>query len=161
MKMSFKKVETRASEAALGRQSADWEQKLVQAGCRMTGSRRAVMRVLQSASTPLMPQEILAQARSLHEHLGLVTVYRTLNLLTEMDLVRRVHREDGCHGYFRASPGHHHAVICRQCGAATEFPGSYDLEQLVRLVQVRTGYRVEDHLLQLWGVCPHCQDPGN
>jgi Fe2+ or Zn2+ uptake regulation protein len=88
--------------------------------------------------------------------LGLASVYRALDLLEELSLVRRVHQEDGCHGYVPASPGHQHAIICRACGQTVEFPGSEDLEELVARVQQQTGYRVEDHLLQLIGLCPAC-----
>lgn len=135
----------------------DWEELLVKFGCRLTAPRRAVIQVLLEAVTPLQPQEILEAAQIVHANIGLVTVYRTLNLLTAMNLVRRVHREDGCHGYLRASPGHHHAVICAKCGAATEFSGEDDLGRLVARVQTRTGFRVDDHLLQLYGVCPNCR----
>ena len=136
---------------------ADWEERLAKSGCRITAPRRAIIHVLLSATTPLQPQEVLAAAQDLHASIGLVTVYRTLNLLTELNLVRRVHREDGCHGYMRASPGHHHAVICVKCGAAVEFSGEDDLSRLAARVQDRTGFRVDDHLLQLYGVCPDCR----
>jgi Fe2+ or Zn2+ uptake regulation protein len=106
---------------------------------------------------PLSPQHILDQGKVLHPPLGLVTVYRMLNLLVDMNLVRRVHFESGCHGYLPASPGHHHAVICQVCGQASEFPGDGDLEPLLARVESWTGYRVEEHLLQLYGLCPTCQ----
>ena len=116
------------------------------------------MQALVQADVPLSPQEILGQAQVVHRKLGLVTVYRTLNLLTEMNLVRRVHREDGCHGYLAASPGHRHALLCRYCGRAVEFPGEDDLHALIERVEVGTGYCVDDHLLQLFGLCPDCQE---
>ena len=134
-----------------------WEQCLADAGCRITVPRRAVMQVLQKASVPLSPREILEQGKQVYRGLGLVTVYRTVNLLAELNLVRRVHREDGCHGYLLASPGHRHALICQCCGRAVEFPGEDDLHALIERVEARTGYRVDDHLLQLLGLCPDCQ----
>ena len=134
-----------------------WEQCLADAGCRITAPRRAVMQVLQKASVPLSPREILEQGKRVYRRLGLVTVYRTVNLLAELNLVRRVHREDGCHGYLLASPGHRHALICQCCGRAVEFPGEDDLHALIERVEAGTGYRVNDHLLQLLGLCPDCQ----
>ena len=134
-----------------------WEQCLADAGCRITAPRRAVMQVLQKASVPLSPREILEQGKRVCRKLGLVTVYRTVNLLAELNLVRRVHREDGCHGYLLASPGHRHALICQCCGRAVEFPGEDDLHALIERVEAGTGYRVDDHLLQLLGLCPDCQ----
>jgi len=136
----------------------EWEQCLADAGCRITASRRAVVQVLQEARAPLLPQEILEQGQRIHRKLGLVTVYRTLALLTQFDLVRRVHRENGCHGYVMASPGHRHHVVCQRCGSAVEFPGEDDIHVLIERVEAGTGYRVEDHLLQLFGLCPDCQE---
>ena len=135
-----------------------WEQCLADAGCRITTSRRAVMQVLVNADAPLSPQGILEQAQAVHRKLGLVTVYRTLNLLAELNLVRRIHRENGCHGYLLASPGHRHALICQGCGRAVEFPGEDNLRALIGRVEAGTGYRVDDHLLQLFGLCPNCQE---
>lgn len=134
------------------------EQRLADAGCRITAPRRAVMRVLLESSISLSPQEVLEQGRRVHQKLGLVTVYRTLNLLAELELVRRVHREDGCHGYLLASPGHRHALICRGCSRAVEFPGEDDIHALIGRVEAETGYRVDEHLLQLFGLCPECQE---
>ncbi len=135
----------------------DWEQRLGEAGYRVTMPRRAVLETLQTAEGPLLPQEIQVRAQAVHRGLGLVTVYRTLNLLMELALVRRVHREDGCHGYLLTAPGHRHALVCQSCARAVEFPGEDDLHALIQRVEAQTGYRVEEHLLQLFGRCPDCQ----
>jgi Fur family ferric uptake transcriptional regulator len=135
----------------------EWEQALVDAGCRITAPRRAVMQTLQQAHAPILPQEILERGRRIHHRLGLVTVYRTLALLAELNLVRRVHRENGCHGYVLASPGHRHTLICQGCERAVEFPGENDIHALIDRVEAETGYQVADHLLQLFGLCPECQ----
>jgi len=135
----------------------DWERSLSEAGHRITTPRRAVMQVLMEAQTSLAPQEIWEQGRSVHRGLGLVTVYRTLDLLSEMHLVRRVHRERGCHGYLPTCPGHRHALICRHCGQAVDFAGGDDLEAMITAIETRTGYCVDEHLLQLFGLCPECQ----
>jgi Fur family ferric uptake transcriptional regulator len=135
-----------------------WEEQLSRAGWRITMPRRVVMRVLERAARPLSPQEIHARGRRLHRSLGLVSVYRALMVLERAGLVRRVHREDRCDGYVLASPGHHHLLVCRRCGRAVEFPGAEDLSGLIAQVEQRTGFRVEDHLLQLFGLCGPCRD---
>ncbi len=134
-----------------------WEQQLTACDCRITMPRRAVMDVLLEAESPLTPQEILERGRQVHARLGLVTVYRTLELFLRLTLVRRVHREDGCQGYVLTSPGHHHVLLCRDCGRAVEFPGGDDLQALIQRVEGETGYRVDEHLLQLFGRCTACQ----
>lgn len=134
-----------------------WEQRLTDAGCRVTEPRRAVMQVLMNTQAPLAPLEILERGSAIHPRLGLVTVYRTVMLFEELNLAYRVHRSDGCHGYVATSPGHHHHIICRQCGRTVEFPGSEDLDLLIQQVEQRTDYQVDDHLLQLFGLCPGCR----
>jgi Fur family ferric uptake transcriptional regulator len=134
------------------------EQRLADAGYRITAPRRAVIEIMLQSESPLSPQEIFEQGRAIHPKLGLVTVYRTLALLEAFSLVRRVHRDDGCHGYVLASPGHRHPVVCRECGRTVEFLASEDLDTLIAQVEQSTGYRVEDHLLQLEGLCPDCQE---
>jgi Fur family ferric uptake transcriptional regulator len=134
-----------------------WEDRLAQAGFRITAPRRAVMEVLQRAEAPLSPKDILERGGAIHPRLGLTTVYRTVALLEELDLVRRVHRSNDCHGYVAASPGHRHHVVCRECGRTVEFPGSKDVAGLIVQVEQSTNYRVEEHLLQLFGLCPECQ----
>ncbi|MCD4738018.1 MAG: transcriptional repressor [Anaerolineae bacterium] len=134
-----------------------WEETLSQAGCRITEPRRAVMTVLAQAERSLVPQEIFALGIKLHATLSLVTVYRTLELFEELSLVRRVHQDDKCHGYLLTAAGHRHVLVCEGCGRAVEFPGQDDLVALIARVEECTGYQVEAHLLQLVGVCPHCQ----
>jgi Fur family ferric uptake transcriptional regulator len=136
----------------------EWKRCLANAGCRITAPRRAVMQVLQQTPAPLLPQEILEQGQQVHQNLGLVTVYRTLALLAELNLVRRVHRDNGCHGYVLASPGHRHALICQGCDQAIEFSGEDDIHALINRVESETGYQVDDHLLQLFGLCPACRE---
>ncbi|MDW8069786.1 MAG: transcriptional repressor [Anaerolineae bacterium] len=135
----------------------DWEERLGGRGRRITRPRRVVMQILQKASCPLSPQEIHAQGRRIHRSLGLVSVYRSLQVLEQAGLVRRVHQPSRCDGYVLASPGHHHLLICRRCERAVEFPGAEDLSALVDQVERQTGFRVEDHLLQLIGLCAPCQ----
>jgi Fur family transcriptional regulator, ferric uptake regulator len=48
--------------------------------------------------------------------------------------------------------------VCRSCKQAVEFIGSDDLSKIVQRVQRQTGYQVNDHLLELYGLCPACQE---
>jgi Fur family transcriptional regulator, ferric uptake regulator len=135
----------------------DLQEKLNQKGLRLTRPRQVVISILETATVPLSPQTIHQRALEQYENIGLVTVYRTLDLLDEFGLVRRVHSQDECHGYLLASPGHHHHLVCRSCKQAVEFIGSEDLSVIVQRVERQTGYQVSDHLLELYGLCPTCQ----
>ena len=131
-------------------------QQLSRAGFRITRPRRAVIRALLEDEGYASPAEVQERARYHYPGIGLVTVYRTLDLLSEQGFVRRIHTEEGCHGDATANHGHHHHLICRRCGAAVEFQGC-DLTQFLEQISLETGYTIEDHLLELVGVCSNCQ----
>jgi Fur family transcriptional regulator, ferric uptake regulator len=125
-------------------------------GYKLTQPRRAVLRVLTQAAASLSPAEIHRLAQTHYAQTGLVTVYRTLEVLVDCGAVRKVHQADGCHCYALASAGHAHHIICARCHAVMEFDGC-DLTGLFKRVQRRTGYSVEEHWLELFGLCPACR----
>ena len=137
----------------------DLQEKLNQSGLRLTHPRQVVMSILEDATAPISPQTIHQRALAQNEKIGLVTVYRTLDLLDEFGMVRRAHSQDECHGYLLSSPGHHHHLVCRRCMNAVEFAGTEDLAGIIQRVERQTGYQVSDHLLELYGLCPTCQKP--
>ncbi len=130
---------------------------LRKAGFRLTRSRKAVVRVLHEAEDWLRPEEIHARGKRYCPSLGLVTVYRTLALLSNMDCIGRVHFEDGCRGYARTELVHGHHLVCRDCHQVVEFPGSKDLPRWIDKIANSTGFLIEEHMLELVGLCPTCQ----
>lgn len=125
-------------------------------GYKLTQPRRAVLRVLVQSQVSLNPAEIHARAQKVYHKTGLVTVYRTLEVLTECGAVRKVHQSDGCHSYAPASEGHAHHVVCERCHTVAEFD-TCDLDDLLTVVQKRTGFKVQNHWLELSGLCPNCR----
>src|SRR5262245_17213096 len=85
---------------------------------KLTRPRQAVLDIIEAADHHLTPAEIHKRARKKYPHLGLVTVYRTLDLLTELGYVQRVHFTAGCHSYIAAPQGHAHHLVCSNCGKA-------------------------------------------
>lgn len=132
-------------------------ERLKRLGFRRTQPRRAVMRALWEADDWLRPEELHARACRYCPSLGLVTVYRTLSLLSDLDLVRRVHFEDGCHAYARSKLAHGHHLVCQGCRQVVEFPGLEDLSVLVDRITEQTGFIIREHMLELIGLCPACQ----
>jgi Fur family ferric uptake transcriptional regulator len=126
-------------------------------GYRITQARRAVVQTLDAADAWLSPELIQCRAQDSCPGLGLVTVYRTLSLLSSLGYVRRIHLEGGCNGYARAGLQHSHHLVCRSCQQVVEFLGSEDLTPLVERIEGQTGFRIEDHMLELLGLCPDCQ----
>lgn len=136
---------------------AEVRASLQNAGHRVTQQRLAIARAVQEAADPLTPEEILQKAAARQPGIGLVTVYRTVTLLTELGHVRRIHEPNGCYRYISSSMEHSHHVVCRKCRGAVEFAGTERLAPLIDRVADLTGFEIEDHLLELVGVCPDCQ----
>ncbi|MFW5713168.1 MAG: Fur family transcriptional regulator [Brevefilum sp.] len=136
----------------------DLQKELNKQGLRLTQPRRDVLDVLEQAQVPLSPQTIHERTVAAGADIGLATVYRTLDLLDDFGLVRRVHGPEACHGYVLASPGHHHTLVCKGCAKTVEFTGSEDLDALLARIEKNTGFQIQDHLLQLNGLCPDCQE---
>jgi Fe2+ or Zn2+ uptake regulation protein len=133
-----------------------WLEQLEEHGYRVTNTRRAVVEVIADSRYALTSIQVYDLARKQVPKLGLVTVYRTLEVLEEFGLVQRVHLVDGCSGYIASAPGHHHLLICQNCGRAEYFSGD-DLAPLVTSIEARSKYQIHQHWLQLIGVCSTCQ----
>jgi Fe2+ or Zn2+ uptake regulation protein len=138
--------------------SSDMRDGLREHRRKLTRPRRAVLDIIAAADQHLTPAEIHTRARKKYPHLGLVTVYRTLDLLTELGYVQRVHLSDGCHSYISAPQGHAHNLVCSNCGKAEKFQDC-DLEPLIASLQHKTGYAIQVHMLELMGTCPACSTP--
>ena len=138
---------------------AEWLAHLEANGYRLTAPRRAVVEIIALSQHVLTPMDIFEQARPNYSRLGLVTVYRTLEKLEELELVQRVHQPSGCQAFIAAFSGHQHMLICQGCGRVEFFSGEEDsIETLMSHVGEACGYQVQSHWLQLFGVCEHCQE---
>ncbi len=135
---------------------ARWRTALQAHGYRLTAARRAVLRVLARSERALDATQIFDLARRQAPGLGLVTVYRTLEALQALGLVQRVHCNTHCASYVAAEPGHQHLLVCRGCGRVWYFGGD-DLGSLMQSVAGESGFVVEDHWLQLVGLCEACR----
>ncbi len=135
----------------------NWQDKLTQAGYRLSQPRRIVMDMLAKAKVPMAPQDVINKAKDINALIGMVSVYRTLTLLAKLGLIKLVHLEDGSSGYVLSSAGHHHHIICRFCEQVIEFEGLDDMDSLISRLQSETGFKISDHLLQFYGICPACQ----
>lgn len=134
-----------------------WENVLHREGLRITDARQTVMEILVESTTALTAQEIYDRAREQGHAVGIASVYRTLEMLTELDLVQQIHQPQGCQAYGPALSGHKHFVICTDCGRLFSFAGHEALEDLFKEVEKKSGYRVQEHWLQLFGLCEACQ----
>ncbi len=134
----------------------EWSDRLQADGCRITQARRAVLKVLSEANVVLNPMQVFLAARKQAPRLGLVSVYRTLEIMESHGLIQRVHQANGCNGFLTAGVGHQHLLICTRCGCAIHFEGD-DITALTEELSARHGFLIQEHWLQFEGLCPKCQ----
>jgi len=129
---------------------------LDRAGYRLTEPRRVVARLVVDQAGHFSAADLVREARVRRMAIGRATIFRTLDVLSELGLVEQIDLPNGDHAYVGCAPTHHHHVVCSNCGRASEIEDA-GLRALVREVARRTGYRVDEHRLELFGLCPACQ----
>ena len=134
-----------------------WLSSLQASGYRITEPRRAIVEILATSHRALEPVDVFDIGRRQYPSLGLVTVYRTLYKLEELELVQRVHHPNGCRMYLRAAQGHEHLLLCLSCGKAEYFSGD-DLSGLIHQISSRSDFIIQEHWLQFFGLCAECRD---
>jgi Fe2+ or Zn2+ uptake regulation protein len=133
-----------------------WLDQLKSSGYRLTPPLRIIVDILAHSSRAMSPIDLYDLGRHEYPNLGLVTVYRSLDKLEELGLVQRIHQVGGCHRYMRAARGHEHILLCTCCGQVGYFSGD-DLTELIDTTAQKSGYSIQEHWLQLYGLCAKCQ----
>ncbi len=133
---------------------------LERAGQRLTGARRAVAELIAARDGTFTAADLVADARTRRLGIGRATVFRSIDLLVGLGAVERLDLPSGDHAYVACVPAHHHHVICARCARTAEI-GDIGVGTLARYVTRRTGFRVDEHRLELFGLCPDCQLAGD
>ena len=129
---------------------------LDRAGYRLTEPRRSLAALIASRDGHFTATELVTEARAGRLGVGRATIFRTLDVLEELGAVERLELPSGEHAYVMCEPAHHHHVICSGCGRTEEIVDA-GLRAVVREVARRTGYRVDAHRLEFFGLCPACR----
>ena len=121
---------------------------------RSTPQRRAVADAIAATEGAFTAADIYERARSVEPRLGLATVYRTIDLLRRAGSVRPLSGQ-GRPAYVRCHPGHHHHLVCSECGAVIEIR-ECDLRSLERRLTRSYDFRIEEHAITFRGRCARC-----
>lgn len=132
------------------------EAALRRRGGRMTRSRRALLNLLERSPRPLAPRELHRELRRRGVPIDLVSVYRNVSALLDLGLLHRVLGSAAVRPCGGGEPRCHHAVVCTGCGSAREFH-SRRLERALGEVHRATGFSIQEHLLELRGLCAGCR----
>ena len=149
--------------ASVGIGREDFKKLLKEKGLKVTRQRLVVLEVL--AGNPeehLTTEEIYERVKAENPDIGLATVYRTVQLLLELELIDRINLDDGFVRYEMGDTqkeGHHrhHHLICLHCGKVSAFQKDM-LEALETGVQAALGFQVTDHEVKLYGICKDCSE---
>lgn len=125
------------------------EQRCANAGLKMTDQRRIILRVLDQAEDHPSVEAVYERARAIDPSISMATVYRTLNLLDELDLVVR-HEFKENFSRFEVNMAHHHHLIDLETGEVHEFQND-ELELLKESIARDLGFDLVDHRLELYG----------
>ena len=91
-------------------------------GYRVTPQRAIILEAIEKLPGHLTAEDVYAAVQKVNSYINLATVYRTLDLLKELDLITDADMGTGATQYALRSHGPHHHAICRVCGRSFEFP---------------------------------------
>lgn len=131
-----------------------WQARLRSQGYRLTPQRELVLRAVERLGHAT-PDEVLAAVREESGAVNISTVYRTLELLEELDLVRHTHITDRAPTYHSAAAPPHVHLVCRGCGKVTEVEPS-DVAPMTDALRERHGFTTDVGHLTVFGTCADC-----
>jgi Fur family ferric uptake transcriptional regulator len=129
---------------------------LDRSGVRLTDARRAVAELVATQSGHFTANDLIDAARNRRLAVGRASVFRTLDLLVELNLVERLDLPSGEHAYVACDLAHHHHVVCSRCRRTVEVDDA-GIGTVLRRIALETGYEIDDHRLEVFGLCPECR----
>ena len=133
-------------------------QRLKGAGYRLTQARLTVLAVLEAEHGHTTSADVLEKVERVNPAIGRASVFRTLDLFTQLGIIRPTYIETSITPtYVMMRDGHHHHVICTDCKRFIEFDDC-GMEALTRNLEETLDMRISGHLLEFYGVCGDCSD---
>ena len=126
------------------------------AGHRMTPQRQAVLEILTTSDTHPTVDQIYERVRMDFPMTSRATVYKTISLAKEMGAVMELEFSKGSNRYDGKRPYPHTHVICMKCKQVMDVD-DLDITALKQEIIRNTGYRIDNHRIDFFGVCPNCQ----
>ena len=137
-------------------QPRDIAGELSKQGYRMTPQRMMILSAIESSEDHISAEEIYAQIIAKYPNVNISTVYRTLELLERLGLVTKTDLGEGRVRYHPAEKGHHHHLICRECGAIIDLDESL-LTSLKSTLLREYKFSADLRHLAILGRCVNCR----
>jgi len=143
-----------------------WHGRFRGCGYRMTIPREAILNALSKTSKHLSAEDVYMAVHKIYPNVGLTTVYRTLELLVQMEVVFKFDFGDG-RARYELSEGpkgarHHHHLVCINCGRVVDYTDFIDeevelLNQTEKGLSQKYNFEITNHLIQFYGLCNSCR----
>jgi Fur family ferric uptake transcriptional regulator len=137
----------------------DFKQLLKKNNLKFTIQREVILETLYNSDEHLTPEALhhLIQKKYPELKTGIATVYRTLSLLEDSNVVTSL--SFGAQGkkYELGAKEHHDHLICTECGKITEFVDE-EIEKRQHAITDELGFKMSDHSMQIYGICKECQE---
>ncbi|WP_019874762.1 Fur family transcriptional regulator [Sporichthya polymorpha] len=138
--------------------SQDWRTMLREKGYRLTPQRELVLAAVTELEHAT-PEQVCARVQETASGINISTVYRTLELLEELGLVRHAHLGHGAPSYHPAGHSHHLHLVCRDCGAVSQVESTV-ATSLTATLQETEGFEVDLEHFAIYGRCRDCRQQG-
>ncbi|HXW85503.1 MAG TPA: transcriptional repressor [Candidatus Binataceae bacterium] len=129
--------------------------RLKERGLKSTGQRDDIARVFFELGRHVSAEELYNEVKKINPHVGYATIYRTLRLLKECELLQERHFDEGQARYEALDERHHDHFICERCGRIIEFEND-TIERLQELVARQLKAELHRHKMELYGLCAEC-----
>ncbi|MFC1937034.1 Fur family transcriptional regulator [Chloroflexota bacterium] len=137
-------------------QSGNISSKLRKMGYRLTPQRMIVASAIENSDDHISAEEIYGEVRAKYPRVNISTVYRTLELLTKLGLLYEIDQGEGRIGYHPEARGHHHHLICKNCGAIIDVGESVLFPVEAVLLQA-FHFKPDLRHVAIFGFCEKCQ----
>jgi len=137
------------------RQEGDLISQLSEQGYRLTPQRMLVLSAIANSEHHISAEEIYVQVVAKYPHVNISTVYRTLDLLKRLGLVTETDLGGGRVRYHPADKGHHHHLVCQECGAIIDLDESVLSSLKSRLLR-EYKFSADLRHLAIFGRCSNC-----
>lgn len=132
-------------------------QHLKKSGYKLTQARLTILGILEAERGHITSAGILAKVGQINPAIGRASIFRTLDLFTQLGIVRPTYIDTSLTPtYVMMSGGHHHHVICTHCKRFIEFDDC-GLETLTQNLEQSLNIKISGHLLEFYGVCQSCR----
>ncbi len=138
------------------KQSGDIVSKLTEQGYRLTPQRIMILSAIENSDNHISAEEIYSQVAAKYANVNISTIYRTLELLKRLGLVTETDLGGGRVRYHPVEKGHHHHLVCQECGAIIDLNESV-LSSVKDVLLREYGFIADLRHLAIFGRCVNCK----